>query len=123
MKYKKTKAGGKLDALIAEKLFGDKFEFHKTFDGYYRPWVEDPIAFEPCPDYSTDISAAWKVVEKLLTLLPNQDFHIEHWRDDGTETSGWQVSSCYELGEWKDWIRAETLPLAVCSAALKSIEK
>lgn len=115
------KAGRKLDALISEKIFGEKFPYNKQFKDYYRPWVEDPIAYESCPNYSTDISAAWQVVAKLLPMLPNQDFHIEHWADD-EKSSGWQVSSCYELGEWKNWVKAKTLPHAICSAALQAIK-
>jgi len=115
------KAGRKLDSLVSEKVFGEKYPFDKKLKDYYRPWVEDPIAYEPCPYYSSDIEAAWQVVEKLLSLLPNQDFHIEHWADE--DISNWQVSSCYQLGEWMDWVRAETLPHAICLAALKAITK
>ncbi len=115
------KAGRKLDSLISEKIFGEKYPYNKMFKDYYRPWVEDPIAYEECPHYSTNIKSAWEVVEKLLTMLPNQDFHVEHWADE--ENSGWQVSSCYELGGWKDWVRAETLPHAICLAALKALRK
>jgi len=115
------KAGRKLDSLVSEIVFGEKFPFNRQLKGYYRPWAEDPIAYESCPHYSSDIKEAWKIVEKLLTLLPNQDFHIEHWSDE--THSGWQVSSCYELGEWKDWVRAETLPHAICLAALQAAKK
>jgi len=115
------KAGRKLDSLVSEKVFGEKYPFDKKLKDYYRPWVEDPIAYEPCPYYSSDIKAAWQVVEKLLSLLPNQDFHIEHWADG--DISNWQVSSCYQLGEWMDWVRAETLPHAICLAALKAMHK
>ena len=115
------KAGRKLDSLVSEIVFGEKFPFNRQLKGYYRPWAEDPIAYESCPHYSSDIKEAWKIVEKLLTLLPNQDFHIEHWSDE--THSGWQVSSCYKLGEWKDWVRAETLPHAICLAALQTVKK
>ena len=110
-------AGIELDSIIAERVFGDKFEYQQRFKGYYRPWKQDPIAFEPCPKYSTDIKEAWKVVEQLLRILPNEDVHMEHWNDG--ESSGWQVSTCFELGEWKGWVEAETLPHAICLAALK----
>jgi hypothetical protein len=115
------KAGRKLDVLIAEKLFNDIFPFQKFLRNYCRPLPDDSLAFEPCPHYSTDIKAAWKIVEKLLTMLPNQDFHIEHWADESV--SGWQVSSCFELGKWKKWVKAKTLPHAICLAALKAIDK
>ena len=110
-----------LDAQIAEQVFGEKYDFCEEFDDYCRPDPDDPVAYDCCPDYSTDISAAWKVVERILSMTPQQDFHIEHWYHAEDESSGWQVSSCYELGEWKDWVQAEMLPLAVCLAALKAV--
>ena len=113
------KAGRELDALVAEKILGGRYEFLELVGDYCRPDPEDPIAYDCCPRYSIDISAAWQVVEKLLTMTPQQDLHIEHWYHEGDESSGWQVSSCYELGEWKDWVQAEILPLAICLAALK----
>jgi len=113
-------AGRKLDAQISKKVFGETFPYNKMFKDYYRSWAEDPIAYEPCPYYSTDIKAAWKVVEKLLTLLPNEDFYIEHWADESF--NGWQVSSCFELGKWKNWVKAETLPQAICLAVLKALK-
>jgi len=107
------------DARIAEDVFGEKFELHPTFGGYYRPWAKDPIAFEPCPAYSADIRAAWMVLEKLLSILPHEDIHMEHWSDG--ESSGWRVSTCFEIGEWKEWVEADTLPMAICKAALKAM--
>ena len=63
--------GRELDALISKVIFGEEYPFNDFFQDYSRPWVEDPIAFENCPHYSTDISEAWKVVEKLLSILSN----------------------------------------------------
>ena len=73
------------------------------------------IDLYPC--YSTNIAATWSVVEKLLAILPNQDFHLEH-----LEHSGWAVGSCYnkEEGGWDDWTYAETPSLAICLAALQA---
>jgi hypothetical protein len=62
------------------------------------PDPEDPIAYDVCPHYSTDIAAAWQVVEKLLALVENQDIHIEHLAM-GDEENSWGVSTCFELGE------------------------
>jgi len=110
------KAGRELDALIGGKLFGIRYEF--VYNDYMIPDSEDPIAYDVCPNYSTDISAAWQVLEKLLSIIENQDIHIEHL---GNHNESWGVSTCYELGEWKDWVRAETAPLAICLAGLKAI--
>jgi Phage ABA sandwich domain len=115
------KIGRELDSIVSQEIFGAEYPFNDFFKDYVRLWVEDPIAFEDCPHYSTDISEAWKVVEKLLIMLPNQDFHIEHWADENS--AGWQVSSCFELGNWKKWVKAKTLPHAICLAALKAVKK
>lgn len=115
------KISTEFDALVALAVFGDRYEYNSIFNDYSRPWKEDPIAFEPCPAYSTCISDAWTVVEKLLTVLPNEDIHMEHWKDD--TLSGWRVSTCFELGEWKDWVEAETLPMAICKVAIRVFDQ
>jgi hypothetical protein len=40
----------------------------------------------------------------------------------GDEENSWGVSTCFELGEWKDWVRAETAPLAA-RENLESLQK
>ncbi len=107
------KPGRELDALIGEKLFGVRYEF--VHDDYMIPDPEDPIAYDVCPHYSTDITAAWQVLEKLMSMTKQQDIHLEHLEGE------WGVSTCHELGEWKDWVRAETAALAICRAALQAL--
>ncbi len=67
-------------------------------------------------EYSTDISAAWEVVEKIRV---GRDIHIESGLYEGEER--WSVSTCYEVGEWKGWISADKPELAICRAALLSV--
>ena len=71
------------------------------------------------PHYSTDIAAAWQVVEKLLEILPQGGIHIEH-----LDYQGWSVSMCFKKAEggWDGWVDAETIPLAICLAALAAAE-
>jgi hypothetical protein len=65
--------GRELDALIAEKVF--HHEVHKNPKGgwsigeadYYDSYGE-MILFNPLPNYSEDISAAWEVMETLPDL-------------------------------------------------------
>ncbi len=118
MNLDSPKAGRELDALIGEKIFGVRYEF--MHNDYMIPDPEDPVAYDVCPHYSTDIAAAWQVLEKLLTMTENRDIHLEHLGNDETE-GYWGVSTCYQLGEWQDWMRAETAPLAICLAALQTI--
>ncbi|MGH7452600.1 MAG: hypothetical protein ACRENG_14735, partial [bacterium] len=67
MSFDSLKAGRELDALIGRELFGTNYEF--VYDDYLIPDPEDPIAYDVCPHYSTDIAAAWQVIEKLFTLI------------------------------------------------------
>ncbi len=68
------------------------------------------------PPYSTSIQAIWEVVEKLFTLIPQQDLHFQHLAaNQKGDDARWGVGSCH----WKEFIYAETLPHAVCLATLK----
>jgi len=66
------------------------------------------------PPYSTDIAAAWTVVEKLIERTPEEDIHIEHLHGE------WAVDCFYSVhfGGWDECVLAETAPLAICRAAL-----
>jgi len=121
------RAGRELDALVAERVMG------------LQP-CSDPIGrcegahLTPCqcwglPDrqgvvaggelaaYSTDLTAAWTVVERLgvtgytITLDHNLDhpYQVECWTPDGRE----QKQSIE--------VHADTAPLAICLAALKAV--
>lgn len=98
-----------LDALIAEKVFGapaprDANAF--TEAGYWT--ADDKQIFFHCRRYSTDIAAAWEVVEKLNLLECN--------------SLGKNIN-----GEWGVWdnadsqlpVLASTAPHAICLAALR----
>ena len=61
------------------------------------------------PEYSTDIAAAWEVVEKLRPTGPKLSIHAARLGYDVEYGPGWFVS-------------APTAPLAICRAALKAIK-
>ena len=104
------RAGRELDALVAEKVMG----------------LAAP--------YSTDIAAAWLVVEhmharldpaaqgahQLLTLMC-----VGHYRDcwaasfDFELTDDWHEAD--RIGAYPFAARAETAPLAICLAALRTV--
>ena len=83
MDVREMKPGRELDALVAEKIFDKQFyrapmtewrgryvykEFWDDSNSYYNEWhrSQEIGEWEYCgPNYSTDISAAWKVVEKI----------------------------------------------------------
>lgn len=113
------KAGRDLDKLIAERIMGYRF-------CTLHPWAEDKfdgyIRCDECGDYapywkpySTDIAAAWKVVDSIS---------IE-W---GISLTGvGMVWRCLfgkrtDIGDGhKVEAEADTAPLAICLAALKAI--
>lgn len=84
-------AGRELDALVAEKMFG---------------LIRDDIN-----PFSTDISAAWQVVEKWK----DASWSFEAETHEGPE-------GCWTVKVGKFEAKADTLPLAVCHASLAAAE-
>jgi len=116
MNIDEMQAGRELDALIAETVM----EMQRVEEGniYFWPSPEmvarllelhpDVLAVDyfPAPHYSTDIAAAWQIVEKLgmqcgFSIYDREPF-AAHKR----------VSTV-----------ASTVPLAICRAALKAIRE
>jgi hypothetical protein len=100
--------GRELDALVAERVMGwTDFWRRGEHILYGYPPVERSMGIDaerhPVPHYSTDITAAWELVEKFrLTVTP--------W-----STQGWIAT--VEPGEgW--YSPADTAPHAICLAAL-----
>lgn len=122
------KASRELDALIAEKVMG----WEMVDATIYRWWglVMGPKEFSTIravalippgeteiqlvPSYSTDIEAAWEVVESLQIkgygfILDN----MEHF------LGNWQAHFELNANAWAE--EANSAPLAICRAALKAI--
>ena len=94
-------AGRELDTLVAEKVMGLNVDRSMMHNG--------PSYFDP-PAYSTDIAAAWLVVEKLRET---HDVELRGYQP--YEPNNWQVvvdSEFYTEG---------TAPHAICLAALKAV--
>jgi len=119
------KPGRELDLLIAEKVMKvlickgdfDGCGENIGYEGWYR-FKEGPICVE-CDgtellNYSTDIAAAWEVLEKLRDLRPR--IIITH-----NFENPWSCS----MGNGRDvFIRessTESAPHAICLAALKAV--
>lgn len=79
-----------IDALVAEHVMG----------------LKEVRGYTSIPCYSTDISAAWDVVEKL-------GCYVEYWPGYGASMKSSGRDSPDFLG------KAKTAPLAICLAALK----
>ena len=119
-------AGRELDALVAEKVMGCD-----PVKGMY--YCTDPNHPNKCGEgiahYSTDISAAWEVVEKLQ----NDGIAFGMWWDAHELDKRFRVESYPGCGE-NTWayrghnkhkpfeIECDTAPHAICLAALKTVE-
>lgn len=105
-------AGRELDALIAEKVMGTFIPAGSNPSLRDDAWLNERgyLVWEP-PPYSTDIAAAWLVVEKLKQSYDIVDILFAN-----------HYVSCKV---WKDFMiaeeDAETAPLAICLAALKAV--
>jgi hypothetical protein len=126
------KPGRELDALIAEKVMGKKLPISVGW------WTCDKLpegSIEICPFYSTDIAAAWQVVEKIQTTpikaLEFYEFQIHEtpiWDEEAKKHTkmGWEVGwgwyGCDSDFGFCISAKAQALPEAICLAALKAVE-
>lgn len=101
-----------IDSMIAEHVMG------------LEPWPGKPGAFrapvvlphqeaKPCepPAYSTDIAAAWQIVEKLKLAVGPSDSGLVGW---------WAARNTPSL-PMSPLAAADTAPMAICLAALKVV--
>ena len=120
-------AGRGLDALVAEKVMGAQVSDNDPLRGKGQPYCYWPDGRQgPPPRYSTDIAAAFEIVEKLresdhwccLDLHSNYSYawefilRVDEDHDPEAPHGGRKVSA---RGI------AETAPLAICKAALKAV--
>lgn len=138
MTDKDYEAGRELDALVAERVMGLKCRFER---GVEAAWQDHkPVAWspndyivlsqsgspEPCfyipsrmhsylivPRYSTDIAAAWEVVEKMWSS--KYEAFVRTFRGQ------WSASFA-DNGNIIGQVDAETAPLAICRAVLKAVD-
>ena len=136
-------AGRDLDALIAEKVMGLSVNEHGEIgeDSCGRPvcqtcksigyWGGAPMfGDEKCIlPYSTDIKAAWGVVEKL-TKWDEKEVPLYWFKCNYENNECWDIGFCrveghedYSLDGWC-WVTVQhfhEIPLAICLAALKAV--
>lgn len=112
--------GRELDALIAEKVMGFKVESQEEHAWGIRPLQKVIVHYiKDCgelPAYSTDISAAWEVLERInsinsnLVMIPSTNTIGEDGEMDPHD---------YGYNWFVDGI---TMPHAICLAALKVLD-
>jgi hypothetical protein len=109
-------AGYKIDILIAEKIMGWKDKISDHLVRYYETPNGEIFLKNDVSHYSTDISAAWQVVEKLKREgYPNPQLYTID------EDDLWHVAIRTHGDMGYDDTEAETAPLAICRAALLAI--
>ncbi len=122
------KPGKKLDALVAEKVMGWK-RIPIDPSRYGIDWMWDKkegcllIDSQECPKYSTDISAAWQVVEKMFQDAWSIQIEGSELIDSRLGHGGFDVRfncKCGARGRFD--AEGDTLPVAVCLAALKTVK-
>ena len=113
-----------LDAQVAEKVMR-LYDVHKAGKGEWlqhegcfafvgeRVYRDDKGFFTKLPYYSTDIAAAWEVMEKLLWWWGDVDLR--------SNSPKWECGWEGDGGIW-DHATADTAPEAICRAALKARE-
>ena len=126
-------AGRELDAIIAEKVMGWHLVPVKELCAVLMPpeitgviWDDDLIMKYQVPPYSTDIAAAWQVVEKIADTQTH--FHAQFVLQ--RELFGWGCG--FRKLNWSGAVNesvspfiihehCQTAPHAICLAALKAV--
>ena len=106
------KAGRETDAVVAEKIMGVQIP----------GWLEIPdglstmTSYEIVSPYSTNIGAAWQVVE----VMHAKGFNVSITADHGWRTR-WECCVMLPGGDRPNCKDADTAPLAICLAALFAV--
>jgi hypothetical protein len=121
---KELEAGPELDALIAEKVMGGtliRCSLHGAKDGPPNcrqvHWPGGRVGHPP--EYSTDIAAAWTVVERLASLNEDQFVRVAALRH-----GKWSAIVATEHASSETILgrsAADSAPLAICRAALLAL--
>jgi len=117
-------AGRELDVLVAKKVMGwtkPKGGRRDPLTGKRPVWRELPFEYVDTPHFSTDIAAAWEVVEKFAGQVTIQGPISVGFNEGESYPKCWTVG--FTKNAWNN-IRceAETAPLAICRAALRAVE-
>lgn len=100
-------AGWEIDVLVAERVMGLK----------YFPEIERNLR-----PYSTNISDAWDVWEKLVAMPIGNDTVWSLTKNlDSYSVSQVTWGELYERDAWHTFGEASTPSLAICLAALKAV--
>lgn len=121
-------ASRELDAEIGERVMGLRVFPEPTWGD---PWRVEGLPDTQLPPFSTDIAAAWTVVEKLKSFAKIGDVPcdlcIKVGIGDGVFCEIFDMSPMGYVGYEGDLIsshaEADTAPLAICLAALGAVAR
>lgn len=114
------KPGRELDALVAEKVMGlkprNEFEGNTVVPPHYTVYLRGNTVY--MPRYSTDIAAAWEVVEKMKEMgcVDIQALHGAHYQVqiDRYDGKSWETA-------FVESTQGDTAPHAISLVALKAV--
>jgi hypothetical protein len=118
------KAGRELDAQVAEKVMGLQVVRNKK-GGWsigepdYYDDAGISCLFNPLPEYSTDIAAAWKVVEHLMQT--GHTLNLDCWVRSDIYVGPMFEATIGRAGIVQGVAGSNEAPLAICLAALKAV--
>jgi len=119
-------AGPELDALVAERVMGlDPCKCDRKSPASWGYKTCSTCDRPRAQSYSTDIAAAWQVVEKLSErfMLSLDELHPK--AKDGSERHGRWTARFMDTDPSRggSWLSGEcsTAPLAICRAALRAV--
>lgn len=113
MNIDELQAGRELDALIATRIFNQSPPDGFAQSGHewrrvHQVSIDTYFVVESWPErYSTDIAAAWKVVEQIEKTIYLYRIKSGRWK--------------FRIGSYLATVEADTAPLAICRAALKAV--
>lgn len=111
-------AGRELDALVAEKVMGWKRYGRRNSGTWTAPGGFNASAGS-WPTYSTDIAAAWEVVEAMQKKAWVTEVSADCFVDG--RPAGF-TAHCWYDDDSRHYATADTAPLAICRAALQAME-
>ena len=95
-------------------------EAGQRVDDWHLLQTEEEAWKKATPHFSTDVAAAWQIVEHIVANKSGE-FRLIHRQTYGPEpqfAAGFGKAPCEE----PKYILGETGPLAICRAALKAVE-
>lgn len=109
-------AGRELDALVADRVM-ELIVWEEQVATRCKPMVP-PILIDPqsLPHYSTDIAAAWLVMNKMAL----NEWDVDIWSNGDADRIEWVCDIDMSLSKYIR-VANSSAPLAICLAALETV--